>query len=110
LVHREADRLSQPLDIAYRIQSVSTVKSILAKGGVASFLPYGLVSDELSEGSLDSRRIAGRPLYWTAYFVRAAGNSNAQGPATEHLLSHIAEILRAKLGDLTRPIGPLSET
>jgi LysR family transcriptional regulator, nitrogen assimilation regulatory protein len=109
LVHREADRLSQPLDIAYRIQSVSTVKSVLAKGDAASILPFGLVFDELAEGSLESRRISGRPLYWTVYFVWAVGNPNAQGPAIEQLLGHIAEILKSKLGDLTRSIAPMAE-
>ncbi|HEY4202711.1 MAG TPA: LysR family transcriptional regulator [Devosiaceae bacterium] len=105
LVRGEADRLSQPLDLAFRVQSPSTLKALLLKGGVSSIMPYGSMAAELEAGVLESRRIVDRPLYWTLYFVSAASNPYPQSPVVERLLKDISESLAGKLGELVRPIS-----
>ncbi len=104
LVQAHADRLSQPLEPAFSIHSVSTLKNIVMQGRAATILPFGLVAEEVAAGTMAYRRIRDRPLYRTLYFVRARGNKNAEGAGLDRLLKHIAERLRSKLGELARPI------
>jgi LysR family nitrogen assimilation transcriptional regulator len=104
LVQAQADRLSQPLNLAFSIHSVSMLKSVVMQGKAATVLPFGLVADEVAAGTMAYRRIRDRPLYRTLYFVRMRGNKNAEGAGLERLLQYTAERLRIKLGDLARPI------
>jgi LysR family nitrogen assimilation transcriptional regulator len=105
LVHAQADLLNQPLKPAYSIQSVSTLKDIVKQGRAATVLPLGPVIEEIAAGTMASRRIRGRPLYRTLFFVRLRDNKNAEGASLQRLLTHITERLRGKLGELARPIA-----
>ena len=105
LVHAEADRLKQPLQPAFSIQSVSMLKSLVKQGKAATVIPLGPVTEEITAGTMACRRISGRPLFRTLYFVRRRGNQNAEGPSIERLLDHMAQRLRKRLGDLARSPG-----
>lgn len=70
IVETEAGKLALIPRIAYEVHSLTSMKTMIMQGAVASVMPYGVVCKELKEGALTGRRILRPTLTRILYMVR----------------------------------------
>lgn len=68
LVHQTAERLELPFEVAFEVQSVSAIKTLVSRGVGTSVMPYGVVFDELQQGTLMAQ-VVERPTLMRTLFV-----------------------------------------
>jgi LysR family transcriptional regulator, nitrogen assimilation regulatory protein len=69
-VEAQAKRLSLEMRIAFEVHSVSSMKTMLARGIAATIVPFSLAADELRSGKFVGRRIIKPKLTRTLYVCR----------------------------------------
>lgn len=72
LVHRTAERLSIPINVAYQVQSMEGIKRLIHHGVANSIMPYGTVAEQVGSGELVARRIVQPLVRRTLYLLSAA--------------------------------------
>ena len=70
IVEDEARRLGLKMKLAWEVHSISSTKTMIAEGEVASIMPFSLAAEELRSGELLARRIDRPALTRTLYVVR----------------------------------------
>jgi LysR family nitrogen assimilation transcriptional regulator len=102
LVHAVAERLSLPVNVAFEVQSVQAIKTLVARGVATSVIPYGIVAEEIRQGLIVGRPVESPALTRTLFL--------AWHSQTRHLADKAAFL--AFLGDiavrLKEQIGPLA--
>lgn len=73
IVENEARRLGLKLRLAYEVHSITSMKSMIARGDAVSILPWSLAAREIADGTLMARRIDRPALTWTLYLARKVG-------------------------------------
>jgi LysR family nitrogen assimilation transcriptional regulator len=104
LVEAEAEKLSIKLRVTLEAQSISAMKSLVARGAAACIMPYGTAVEELKAGVLTSRRIVHPAILRTLYLVRPARPAAFHHlDSIERFLCRIQQRLSDSLGTLARP-------
>jgi LysR family nitrogen assimilation transcriptional regulator len=105
LAEAAARTVSRVPHVAYEVQSVQAIKTLVADGMATSILPYGSLRSELIDGRLIGRRIGSPGIRWTIYMSlperRAATMSDA---LLSLLIEHTVTCLLRKLGALATPL------
>jgi LysR family nitrogen assimilation transcriptional regulator len=104
IVEAEASRLSLKLRLAFEVHSVSSMKSLIARGTAASIMPWSLAAEELTSGTLQARRIDRPALTRVLYIVEPA---NRRSIAMEAELSVFLDHVRTRMLEL---IGPYARS
>jgi LysR family nitrogen assimilation transcriptional regulator len=104
IVESEASRLSLKLRLAFEVHSVSSMKSLIARGTAASIMPWSLAAEELADCTLHARRIDRPALTRVLYLVEPA---NRRSIAMEAELSGFLDQVRTRM--LER-IGPYARS
>jgi LysR family nitrogen assimilation transcriptional regulator len=100
-VQMEAERRALPIKVSFEAQSISVMKSVVARGHAASFMPYGSAIDELRNGTLVARRVTDPTIRRTLYMVRPSKHSPfQQEDAIQGVLGRAQQRLVASLGTL----------
>lgn len=91
--------------VVYEVQSLMATRQVVIDGLAASILPYGVVADELSSGTLASRRVEGAPFKRRLYIARPSrrGSFVNEEPVAK-LLRAVIKQLALDLGELAAPI------
>jgi LysR family nitrogen assimilation transcriptional regulator len=103
LVQTEAERRALPIKVTFEAQSVSVMKSVVARGHAASFLPYGTAIDELRSRALVARRITDPVIRRTLYMVRPSKHPPFRNEDA------IQDVLVRAQARLIASLGPLVE-
>jgi len=110
LVRDTAERLALPVNIAFEVQSLQAIKSLIQRGMATSVMPYGVVAAELEEGSVAARAIVRPELVRTLFLARA--EEKMPFPEEErflHFMTEIMGLLQRSIGRHGRVIKPLIE-
>jgi LysR family nitrogen assimilation transcriptional regulator len=103
IVQREAERRALPIKVAFEAQSISVMKSVVARGHAACFMPYGTAIDELRSGALVARRITDPVIRRTLYRVRPSKHPPFRNEdAIQDVLARAQARLIASLGPLVQ--------
>jgi LysR family nitrogen assimilation transcriptional regulator len=106
IVQTEADRQGLPIKVTFEAQSISAMKSVVARGHAASFMPYGSAIDELRNGTLVARRLTDPVIRRTLYMVRPSKHPPFQNEAAiQDVLARAQRRLVASLGTLAEVTG-----
>ena len=106
MVQMEAERRALPIKVSFEAQSISVMKSVVARGHAASFMPYGSAIDELRGGTLVARRVTDPTIRRTLYMVRPSKHPPFQHEdAIQHVLGRAQDRLVASLGTLAEVVG-----
>jgi LysR family nitrogen assimilation transcriptional regulator len=106
IVQMEAERLALPIKVSFEAQSISVMKSVVARGHAASFMPYGSAIDELRNGTLVARRLTDPTLRRTLYMVRPSKHPPFQHEdAIRDVLERAQDRLVASLGTLAEVVS-----
>ncbi|MFV0493430.1 MAG: LysR family transcriptional regulator [Pseudorhodobacter sp.] len=97
----EAERMALRLKVSFEATSVSMMKSLIRKGGVASVMPRGTVASEIKRGLLVQRRIVNPVVTRTLYLVRSSRRAPFQAEA------EISDFLFSMVDDFAERMGPL---
>jgi LysR family nitrogen assimilation transcriptional regulator len=114
LLQETARRLAiESPNVILDISSISAMKSLVAKGDVATIMPYGTVVDDIEQGRLVGRRIVNPTLKRTLYFVRSLRRAPIQNEdALLDLLGASVSLFLERMGPLASSLpameGPLS--
>lgn len=73
MLESATQRLGTTLDIAFEVQSLSTIKRLVARGLGTAILPLAVMRDEVAAGKLATRRIVNPPLVRNLHWVKASG-------------------------------------
>jgi LysR family transcriptional regulator, nitrogen assimilation regulatory protein len=103
IVQKEAERRTLPIKVTFEAQSISVMKSVVARGHAACFLPYGTAISELRSGALVGRRITDPVLRRTLYRVRPSKRPPFRNEAA------IQDVLARAQARLIASLGPLVE-
>lgn len=103
-----AKRLAIPLQVTLDVSSVSLMKNMVMRGDAAAVMPYGNVVEEVRQGMIVGRRIAGPPLKRTMYLVRPVSRAafKDEGGVLD-LIERICRQYVATLGALATPLAAL---
>jgi LysR family nitrogen assimilation transcriptional regulator len=105
LVQAATKDLSTNVRVAFEVQSIQAMKTLVAGGLAATLLPYGSVRAELLDGRLVGRRVASPGIAWTLYLVLPARRIPLLSEAAlSRLVQHTVERLMEKLGPLARRV------
>lgn len=103
LVEAEAGKAGLSVDVGYEVQSLLATRQVVLDGLAASILPYGVVANEIEDGSLVYCRIADEALRRTLYIARPVrGAPFANEDAIMKLLRSVVKQLALDLGPLAR--------
>jgi LysR family nitrogen assimilation transcriptional regulator len=102
-VQAEAERRALPIKVTFEAQSISVMKSVVARGHAASFMPYGTAIDELRAGVLVARRITDPVIRRTLYMVRPSKHPPFRNEDA------IQDVLMRAQARLVASLGPLVE-
>jgi LysR family transcriptional regulator, nitrogen assimilation regulatory protein len=106
IVQMEAERQALPIKVSFEAQSISVMKSVVARGHAASFMPYGSAIDELRNGTLVARRLTDPTLRRTLYMVRPSKHPPFQHEdAIRDVLERAQDRLVASLGTLAEVVS-----
>ena len=106
IVQIEAERQALPIKVSFEAQSISVMKSVVARGHAASFMPYGSAIDELRSGTLVARRITDPTIRRTLYMVRPSKHLPFQHEdAIQRVLERAQDRLVASLGTLAEVVS-----
>jgi LysR family nitrogen assimilation transcriptional regulator len=106
IVQMEAERQALPLKVSFEAQSISVMKSVVARGHAASFMPYGSAIDELRGGTLVARRLTDPTIHRTLYMVRPSKHPPFQHEdAIRDVLERAQRRLVASLGTLAEIVS-----
>lgn len=114
LLQETARRLAiESPNVILDISSISAMKSLVAKGDVATIMPYGTVVDDIEQGRLVGRRIVNPTLKRTLYFVRSLRRAPIQNEdALLDLVGASVSVFMKRMGPLASGMpameGPLS--
>jgi len=101
-VEAEANKAGLSVDVGYEVQSLLATRQVVLDGLAASILPYGVVSNEIEDGSLAYCRIADQALQRTLYIARPVRGAHFVNEAA------IMKLLRAVVRQLALDLGPLA--
>jgi LysR family nitrogen assimilation transcriptional regulator len=104
IVEDEARRLGLKMRLAWEVHSISSTKTMIAEGEVASIMPFSLAAEEIRSGVLLARRIDRPALTRTLYVVR---------PKEREAFVHedqIARFLDYIVAELLKDIGPYARS
>jgi LysR family nitrogen assimilation transcriptional regulator len=106
IVQMEAERRGLPIKVSFEAQSISVMKSVVARGHAASFMPYGSAIDELRGGTLVARRVTDPTIRRTLYMVRPSKHPPFQHEdAIQRVLERAQDRLVASLGTLAEVVS-----
>jgi LysR family nitrogen assimilation transcriptional regulator len=106
IVQMEAERRALPIKVSFEAQSISVMKSVVARGHAASFMPYGSAIDELRNGTLVARRLTDPSIRRTLYMVRPSKHPPFQHEdAILRVLERAQDRLVASLGTLAEVVS-----
>ena len=106
IVQMEAERRGLPVKVSFEAQSISVMKSVVARGHAASFMPYGSAIDELRSGTLVARRVTDPTIRRMLYMVRPSKHPPFQHEeAIQHVLERAQDRLIASLGTLAEAVS-----
>lgn len=91
MLESASQRLEIPLDIAFEVQSLATIKRLVAQGLGTAVLPLSIMREEVAAGLLATRRIVNPRLARNLHWVKASGQ-----PKRVHEAAFI-ELLREML-------------
>ena len=104
-VHEAAGRLSLPVNIAYRVQSMQGIKTLIQHGIAQSFMPYGIVAEQIRAGELAARRVANPPMQLTLSLARAEQPRSPADEARFRLFTdRIVTLLTAAVSPYAHPV------
>jgi len=111
IVQTEADRRGLPIKVTFEAQSISVMKSVVARGLAASFMPYGTAIDELRTGALVARRVTDPIIRRTLYMVRpskrpAFRNEDAIQDVLDRAQTRLVGSLGALVDGLSTEVRP----
>lgn len=105
IVEAAASRLSLKLRLAFEIHSVSSMKSLIARGTAASIMPWSLAAEELLAGTLHARRIDRPALTRVLYLVEPANRRNtAMQAEMDAFLDRVGVRMLEKIGPYARSL------
>lgn len=105
IVRSTAEKLALPMRVTYQAQSVSAMRTLVARGVAASIMPHGSAAQELLEGKLIGRRIVKAPLRRTLYLIQSSARSSFKHDEdVQRFLKRAVQRLLVSLGPLARPI------
>jgi LysR family nitrogen assimilation transcriptional regulator len=105
LVETAARTVSSSARVAFEVQSIQAIKTLVASGLAASVLPYGSVRTELFDGRLVGHRVASPGLVWTLYLALPARRATLLSDVTlSRLVEYAVACLLDKLGPLANRI------
>jgi LysR family transcriptional regulator, nitrogen assimilation regulatory protein len=103
IVQGIAEQQSLSVNVAYEVQSIAAMKSLVRRGGVATIMPYGTAAEELRQGLLIGRRIDRPAVTRTLCLVRPARRRPFRNEAALlAFLERIVTSLTEQLGALAR--------
>lgn len=68
-IERIAGEMGRSLKVAFEVQSIQAVKSLVAKGISATVMPYGAAAVEIGSGALTARRVVSPAVIRTLSFI-----------------------------------------
>lgn len=75
LVHEEAGRQGLSVNVAFEVQSMPAIKTLVARGAATSIVPYGVVAEEIQQGLVVAYPICRPSMKRTLFFNRRADPS-----------------------------------
>jgi LysR family nitrogen assimilation transcriptional regulator len=106
IVEAEAQRLSLEVRLAYEVHSVSSMKTMVARGAASTIMPYSLLANELRTGVLAGRRIVRPQLTRTLYIVRRRAHSPLLDD--ERVKAHMEKVIETYIKAMAPGGRPLS--
>ncbi len=106
VVESEAKRLSLEVRLAYEVHSVTSMKTMVARGTASTIMPYSLLANELRSGVLAGRRIVRPQLTRTLYIVRRRAHSPLLDD--ERVKAHLERVIDTYIKAMVPGGRPLS--
>jgi LysR family nitrogen assimilation transcriptional regulator len=110
LVHEAGERLAIPVNVAFEVQSLQAIKTLIQRGVATSIMPFGAVAADLADGTIAARPIVRPELSRTLFLARA--EDRTPFPDEDDVLRFLDGVLR-RLGEAIGPgarvIQPLVE-
>lgn len=75
ILHEAADRLSMRVNVAFKVQSMPAIKILVARGAATSVMPFGVVADEIEQGTIIARPIVQPHIRRTLFLSQMAGRA-----------------------------------
>ncbi len=105
LTHEAAEALSVPVKIAFEVQSVSAIKTLVERGAATSIVPLGIIAEEWRQKTLSARPIDNGRLVRTLYLAQP-DKAIRDGPQAEieRLVDKVVALYLERLGEYATPI------
>lgn len=103
MLESAAQRLGSSLEIAFEVQSLATIKRLVAQGLGTAILPLTVMREEVAEGRLAIRQIIDPPLKRNLHWIKPSGQ-----PKRTHedaFIDLLKDMLIAKSLDSTKLFG-----
>lgn len=75
ILHEAADRLGMQVNVTFKVQSMLAIKTLVARGVATSVMPYGVVAEEIEQGTIIARPIVQPQIRRTLFLIRATGRA-----------------------------------
>lgn len=106
MVHDEARRQGIPVNIAFEVQSMPAIKTLVMRGAATSIVPYGVVAEEIQQGLVVACPICEPTLKRTLFLNRKTGASSfIQEKSLFAFLDKMIDRLTERMGPYGRRIG-----
>jgi LysR family nitrogen assimilation transcriptional regulator len=110
LIDSACVRQGVKLHLAFEVNSPAAIKTMVLRESASTIVPYGAIADEIREGKLQVRRIAGGVMVRRLYLARPAGARLFQHEAAiEAFMQKMIARLAAAVGELMRPTGTVTD-
>ncbi|MGV6874714.1 LysR family transcriptional regulator [Pseudochelatococcus sp. B33] len=105
-VHRAAKTLTLPVNVRFTIQSIETIRTLVARGVATSIVPYGVVADDIANGIIKAHKLESPELVRTLYFAESPNRMPIrQEAALKRFIDMLVETLAERIGPQARVIG-----
>ena len=106
VVHGTAEKLSLPVNVAFKVASMPAIKILVGRGAATSIVPYGVVAEDIQQGLVVARPITQPAIKRTLFLSRLAGQSSfVYEPELMNFLDGIVERLADKMAPYGNLIG-----
>ncbi|MCZ4092032.1 LysR family transcriptional regulator [Sinorhizobium psoraleae] len=100
LIHDAAGRQGLPVNVAFEVQSMPAIKTLVARGAATSVVPYGVVAEEIQQGLIVACPIRQPSMRRTLFL-----NRMSDAPSFIHEAALLA-LLDRMIGRLAERMGP----
>lgn len=109
VVHRAAKTSTLPVNISFTIQSLETIKTLVARGLASSVVPYGVIADEIARGVIKAHAIESPVLTRSLYLASAPERPPLQHEAALlAFIDSLVEKLAERIGEHATIVGKCS--